>query len=90
MARVAVIGAGTMGQVPALALALDGHRVRPTDSGEATADGTSAHPAQAIPANESHAPLPVRGRSGMLDRRRVALEQAMRVIGAMAGLERGA
>ncbi|MFC7539505.1 3-hydroxyacyl-CoA dehydrogenase NAD-binding domain-containing protein [Siccirubricoccus deserti] len=36
MARVAVIGAGTMGHALALVFALGGHRVRLTDSNEAT------------------------------------------------------
>jgi 3-hydroxybutyryl-CoA dehydrogenase len=70
MARVAVIGAGTMGHALALVFALGGHRVRLTDSspetlaragglmekalatlvagGEAPADWTSAHLAQAV------------------------------------------
>lgn len=70
MARIAVIGAGTMGHAIALVYALGGHRVRLTDSdpatlaraqrlmegalatlvagGEAPADWTSAHLAQAV------------------------------------------
>ncbi|MBL6457769.1 3-hydroxyacyl-CoA dehydrogenase family protein [Belnapia sp. T6] len=70
MARVAVIGAGTMGHALALVFALGGHQVRLTDSngatlaraqglmekalatlvegGEAPADWTSAHLAQAV------------------------------------------
>jgi 3-hydroxybutyryl-CoA dehydrogenase len=70
MARIAVIGAGTMGHALALVFALGGHRVRLTDSnpetlaraqglmesalatlvagGEAPADWTSAHLAQAV------------------------------------------
>jgi 3-hydroxybutyryl-CoA dehydrogenase len=70
MARVAVIGAGTMGHALALVFALGGHQVRLTDSNEATlaraqglmekalatlveggeapADWTSAHLAQAV------------------------------------------
>ncbi|WP_149536963.1 3-hydroxyacyl-CoA dehydrogenase family protein [Siccirubricoccus phaeus] len=75
MARVAVIGAGTMGHALALVFALGGHRVRLTDSnpatlaraqglmetalatlvagGEAPADWTSGHLAQAVTRHES-------------------------------------